>query len=191
MQKTKSNALKMNNSFLNTEELTQIGFKSYGINVLISRRASFYSPETISLGNNVRIDDFCILSGDISIGSQVHISAYSALYGKFGIIMDDYTGLSPRCTIFSAMDDFSGEYLIGPMVDESKTHVTGGLVHIKKHTQIGAASILFPNITLDEGVAVGAMSLVNQNLEAWTIYAGIPVRKIKIRNNKLLTKLDE
>ena len=181
----------MNNSFLNTEELTQIGFKSYGINVLISRRASFYSPETISLGNNVRIDDFCILSGNISIGSQVHISAYSALYGKFGIIMDDYTGLSPRCTIFSAMDDFSGEYLIGPMVDKSKTQVTGGLVHIKKHTQIGASSIIFPNIILEEGVAVGAMSLVNKNLEAWTIYAGIPARKIKIRNNKLLTKLDE
>lgn len=104
----------MNNSFLNEEELAQIGLKIYGVNVLISRKASFYSPEKISLGNNVRIDDFCILSGEITIGSHVHVSAYSALYGRFGIIMEEYTGLSPRCTVFSAMDDFSGEYLIGP-----------------------------------------------------------------------------
>ena len=181
----------MNNSFLNAEELAHIGLKSYGTNVLISRKASFYSPGKISLCNNVRIDDFCILSGDITIGSHVHISAYSALYGRFGIKMEDYTGLSPRCMVFSAMDDFSGEYLIGPMVDESKTHVTGGLVHIKKYSQIGAGSIIFPNIIIEEGVVIGAMSLVKQNLEAWSIYVGIPARKIKKREIKLLLKADE
>jgi len=178
----------MNNSFLSAKELTKLGLKCFGVNVLISRKASFYSADMISIGNDVRIDDFCIFSGDISIGSHVHISAYSALYGRFGIIMEDYTGLSPRCTIFSAMDDFSGEYLIGPMVDECKTHVTGGLVHIKKHTQIGAGSIIFPDVTIEDGVAVGAMSLVNQNLETWSIYAGIPVKKIKKRENKLLLR---
>lgn len=181
----------MSNSFLNAKELALIGLKSYGTNVLISRKASIYSPSKISLGNYVRIDDFCILSGDITIGSHVHISAYSALYGKFGIKMEGYTGLSPRCTVFSAMDDFSGEYLIGPMVDESKTNVTGGLVHIKKHSQIGAGSILFPSIVIEEGVAVGAMSLVNQNLESWTVFAGIPAIKIKKRDNKLLKKCDD
>jgi acetyltransferase-like isoleucine patch superfamily enzyme len=171
----------MNNSFLNPEELDQIGLKSYGSNVLISRKASFYSSSEIVIGNNVRIDDFCILSGDISIGSYVHISAYSALYGRFGIRMEDFTGLSPRCIIFSAMDDFNGEYLIGPLVNKSKTHVQGGQVFLKKYTQIGAGSIIFPDIVIEEGVAVGAMSLVNQNLEAWTIYAGVPARKIKKR----------
>jgi galactoside O-acetyltransferase len=171
----------MNNSFLNSEELALIGLKSYGSNVLISRNASFYSYSEITIGNNVRIDDFCILSGDISIGSFVHISAYSALYGRFGIRMEDYTGLSPRCIIFSAMDDFNGKYLIGPLVDKSKTHIIGGHVLLKKYTQIGAGSIIFPNIVIEEGVAVGAMSLVNQNLEPWTIYAGVPVRMIKKR----------
>lgn len=77
------------------------------------------------------------------------------------------------------------------MVDISKTHVTGGLVHIKKHSQIGAGSIIFPNVVIEEGVAVGAMSLVKQNLEAWTIYTGIPARKIKKRENKLLQKTDD
>ena len=181
----------MNNSFLNPNELKSFGLKSYGINVLISRKASFYSPECISLGNNVRIDDFCILSGNITIGSFVHISAYCALYGRHGIIMENYSGISPRCTIFSATDDFSGNYLIGPMVDESKTNVRGGLVTIKKYAQVGAGCIIMPELTINEGVAVGAMSLVNKNLEAWNIYAGIPARIIRKREKNLLDRIDE
>jgi galactoside O-acetyltransferase len=181
----------MNNSFLNPNELKRLGLKSYGTNVLISRKASFYSPECISLGDNVRIDDFCILSGNITIGSFVHVSAYCALYGRHGIIMENYSGISPRCTIFSATDDFSGNYLVGPMVDESKTNVSGGRVTIKKYAQVGAGCIIMPELTINEGVAVGAMSLVNKNLEAWNIYAGIPARIIRKREKKLLDRIDE
>ena len=50
------------NSFYSKEELKEIGFKKYGENVLISRKTSIYNPEKIIIGNNVRIDDFCILS---------------------------------------------------------------------------------------------------------------------------------
>lgn len=48
-------------SFYSEEELRSIGLKSYGKNVLISRFARIYGAESISIGNNVRIDDFCIL----------------------------------------------------------------------------------------------------------------------------------
>ena len=73
------------NNFFNEEELNKMGFKSIGKNVLISKKASIYSPEKIKIGDHVRIDDFTILSGNITIGNYVHISAYVALYGRFGI----------------------------------------------------------------------------------------------------------
>jgi galactoside O-acetyltransferase len=177
---------KIMTSFYAEEELAELGLKKYGNNVLISRKCSIYSPEKISLGDNVRIDDFCILSGNITLGSYIHISAYCALFGSFGIEMENYTGLSPRCTIFSASDDFSGDCLIGPMVDKSKTNITGGKVLIKKYSQIGACSTILPAIIINEGVAVGAMSLVNKDLDEWGIYAGIPVQKIKERSKGLL-----
>ncbi|MDR1725760.1 MAG: hypothetical protein LBR28_05150, partial [Bacteroidales bacterium] len=158
----------------------------FGSNVLISRKCSLYSPEKISIGDNVRIDDFCILSGDITIGNQVHIAAFCALYGSLGIVMEDYTGLSPRCIVFSASDDFSGEYLMSPMNDVTTTNVTGGKVIIKRCSQIGACCIIFPSLTIGEGVAVGAMSLVNEDLEEWGIYTGIPARRIKERSKGLL-----
>lgn len=173
-------------SFYTNEELIELGFKSVGKNVLVSRNAKFYGISNIEIGNNVRIDDFCILSGQIILGSHIHISSYCALYGANIIEMEDYTGLSPRCTVLSASDDFSGDFLISPMVDMTKTNVTGGKVLIKRYSQIGAGCIIFPDLTIENGVAVGAMSLVRHSLKEWCIYAGIPTKKIKDRNKGLL-----
>ena len=181
----------MKTSFYTEQELSQLGLKSYGENVRISRYAQIYSPEKISIGDNVRIDDFCILSGNITIGSHIHIAAYCAMYGAdYGIIMEDYTGLSARATIYAAMDDFSGEYLIGPIHDDKYTNVTGGKVCLRKYSQIGVGSVVFPNIQIGEGSVVGAMSLVKQNLDEWGIYAGRPICLLKKRSKNLLRLLD-
>lgn len=179
------------NSFYTQDELKDLGFKQLGDSVFISRNATFYGVENMIIGSHVRIDDFCILSGNINLGSYIHISAFCALYGSFGIEMENYTGLSPRCSVFSATDDFSGDYLISPMVNKEFTNVTGGLVLIKRYTQIGAGCVVLPNLIIEEGVAVGSMSLVNKTLSEWTIYAGIPAKKIKERKRGLLNKLSE
>lgn len=177
----------MKTSFYTPEELAQLGLKSYGENVRISRYAQIYSPEKISIGDNVRIDDFCILSGNITIGSHIHIAAYCALYGAdYGIIMEDYTGLSARATIYAAMDDFSGDYLIGPIHEDKSINVTGGLVQICKYAQIGAGGLVFPSVCVGEGTVLGAMSMAKQALIPWSIYAGIPAKKIKNRSKGLL-----
>ena len=174
------------NSFYSQEDLQTFGFKCLGSNVLISRKISIYGASKMSFGDNVRIDDFCILSGDITFGSNIHIGAYCGLYGANGIIMENYTGLSPRCTLFSATDDFSGDFLISPMSPNEYCNVTGGRILIKKYAQIGSGTTIMQNLTIEEGVAVGAMSFVNKSLDEWTIYAGIPVRKIKERKRGLL-----
>lgn len=64
-----------NSSFFSESELKAIGFLKYGKNVLVSRKASIYNPEQMVLGDNIRIDDFCILSGNIKLGSYIHIPA--------------------------------------------------------------------------------------------------------------------
>lgn len=176
----------MSNSFLSESELAKVGFNKIGRNVLISRKASIYSPENISLGNNVRIDDFCILSGHIEAGSYIHISAYTALYGKFGITLEDFVTISGKVMVYSQSDDYSGEYMTNPMLPEEFTHVTGGKVVFKKHSIVAAGCIIFPGITLDEGAAAGAMSLITRNIPQWSIYAGIPAKFIKERKKDII-----
>jgi len=176
----------MKDSFLKTSELNEIGFGALGKSVKLSRKASVYSPETISIGDNVRIDDFSILSGNITIGRNVHIGAYSALYGKFGITLEDFTTISGNVMLYSASDDFSGEFLTNPTVPERYTHVTGGPIVMKRHSIIGAGTIVLPGVVLEEGCAVGAASLVNKSLEGWKIYCGVPAKAIADRKKDLL-----
>ena len=175
-------------SFYSEKELKSIGLKKYGKNVLISRKVSIYGANNISIGNNVRIDDFCILSGKITIGSNIHIGAYVALYGANGITLEDFTGISGRSTIYSAMDEFGGEYLIGPIHPEELTNVTGGQVVLRQYSQIGAHSLIFPNIEIGEGCVIGACSMVRHDTDPWTIYAGTPVKPLKKRSKGLLEK---
>lgn len=177
------------NTFFYNDELKQIGLKSYGNNVLISRKVSIYNPELIEIGDYVRIDDFCILSGRIKLGSFIHISAFCALYGKYGIILESFTGISTRTTIYSAIDDFSGDFLIGPLFPDSLRNIIKGEVILERFVQIGANCVVFPNLSIGEGTVVGALSLVNKTLDKWSIYAGIPVKKLKARNNGLVEKI--
>lgn len=175
----------MKTSFLTQEEVKKLKLLSVGNDVKISRYAHFYG-EKIKIGNNVRIDDFCILSGNITIGSFVHISAYTVLYGSFGIEIADFAGLSARCTVYSAIDDFSGAYLVGPLLHSEFRNISGGKVTIGKYSQVGAGCIILPNITIGEGVAIGAMSFINCNIEEWKIAYGIPARIKKDRSKEML-----
>lgn len=171
--------------FRSKEELKSLGINSIGENVLISDRCSIYGTD-ISIGNNVRIDDFCILSGYIRIGNNIHIGAYCALYGKYGIFMDDYTGLSPRCTIFSATDDFGGDFLISPMNPDKYTHVIGAPVYLRKFVQVGSGTVIMQGLELREGCVIGAMSFVKKSIPAWEIWGGNPLWLIKERKKGMI-----
>jgi len=174
-------------SFYDREELEQIGFAKVGKNVLISRKASIYSPHLIEIGNNVRIDDFCILSGRIRIGNHVHIASGCYLFaGEYGIEMEDFSGLSSRVVIYALTDDYSGKYLTNPTVPNKFRNIIGGKVHLGKHVNVGTGSTILPGVTLEEGTSVGALTLVNKSTQPWGIYVGIPARRIGERKKDLL-----
>lgn len=179
--------MKKMGSFHTEKELKKIGFKSIGKNVLISRLASIYNPQNIIIGNNVRIDDFCILSGKIELGNNIHIAAGSFLFaGEAGIKMMDFSGLSSRCVIYAISDDYSGLGMTMPVIPEHFRKVTKQSVILEKHALIGTGTTILPGVNIAEGTAVGAMSLVTKPTQPWKIYFGIPARPIKDRNKNIL-----
>lgn len=68
------------NSFYSENELSSLGFKAVGHDVQISRKASFYGAGNMVIGNHVRIDDFCILSGNITLENFIHIAAGTLVF---------------------------------------------------------------------------------------------------------------
>lgn len=175
------------NSFYTNEELKEIGFKKIGKNVSISRNTSIYGANKISVGDNVRIDDFCILSGHIIIGNQVHIAASSLLFaGKSGIVLEDFTGVSSRTAIYAESDDYSGEFLTNPTIPDKYRSIIKGKVVLKKHALVGTGCTILPGVTIGEGTSIGSMSLINKDLDEWGVFVGIPCKRIKDRSKKVL-----
>lgn len=176
----------MKTGFYTEDELEDLGLKSYGEGVRISRKVSIFAPEKVKIGNNVRIDDFCILSGEIKIGSNVHISAGVYLYGKYGIEIKDYAGCSAQSVIYSETDDFSGEHMIGAVLPEEVTGVISGKVVLEKYAQLGVKSVVMPGVTVGEGAVTGAFSFVKEDLAPWTINVGVPTKTIRERSKMML-----
>ena len=176
-------------AMLSREAIETLGFATVGENVQISDWASFYGASRIALGSNIRVDDFCVLSagvGGISIGNHVHIAVFSSLIGAGKITLSDFCNISSRVAIYSSNDDYSGATLTNPTVPSEYTGVTHADVFLGKHVIVGSGSVILPGVTLEEGVAVGALSLVAKNCSAFGIYAGNPARRISERKRDLL-----
>ena len=171
--------------FYSREELEKIGFRSFGENVLISDKASIYNPQNIEIGSNVRIDDFCIISPatSLKIGNYTHIACYSSILGFGEIVLEDYVSISGRVSIYSSNDDYTGLAMTNPMIPEEYRRVKNGPVVIKKHSIVGCGCVVLPYTTLNEGVSVGSLSLLNGDYEEFSVYSGIPAKKIRKRQS--------
>lgn len=177
----------MNANYYSYEELKTFNFLKLGKDILISRKTSLYGAEKMTIGDHVRIDDFCLLSGRIMIGNYVHIAAYSSLSaGDVGIVLEDFSGLSSRCAIYAQTDDYSGNALTNPTVPDQYKKTFASKVVLGRHVIIGTGSTILPGVTLGEGASIGAMTLVNKDAEPFSIYVGIPMRKLAERSKKLL-----
>ncbi len=174
-------------AYLNQKELAKIGFKHIGKNVQISQHAKLYNPESIVLNDNCRVDDFCLLSGNLVIGSYVHITPYCLLAGgSSGITLEDFTTIAYGSYIFTQTDDYSGQTMTNSLIPAQFKNEKKEPILIESHSIIGARSTVFPGITIAEGTAIGAMSLVLKSTKPWGIYAGIPAKRIKQRSKEML-----
>jgi len=176
-------------AWLSEQQMKEMGFACFGKNVLLSDKASFYNCKNIQIGSNVRVDDFCVLSageGGIEIGSYIHVAVFSSLIGAGKITLSDFCNISSRVSIYSSNDDYSGAALTNPMVPSEYTNVQHADVFLGRHAIVGAGSIVLPGVVIEEGVAIGALSLVKKNCKAFGIYIGAPARRIAERKQNLL-----
>jgi dTDP-4-amino-4,6-dideoxy-D-glucose acyltransferase len=175
-------------TYFSESELSSYGFGRLGNNVKIHSRASIYGAENIFIGDNVRIDDFVVIiaTGKLTIGNYVSIHNFCFIGSKYGVTIGNFATFAPGVKIFSASDDYEGEFLTGVAVPPQLTGGSHAPVQIDDHVLVGAGSIILPGCHVSEGCAIGALSLVKCDLMPWGIYAGIPVQRRKERKKDLL-----
>jgi acetyltransferase-like isoleucine patch superfamily enzyme len=163
-----------------------------GSNVIIGKTVRIRYPELVEIADDVIIDDFTYVSTALRIASNVHIAAGCKLIGgrHACVSFDRFSTLAPGVVLAAGSDDYTGG-IATPLVDaEFKGAVEVGEIHIARHSIVGANSVVTPNVTFGEGAALGALSLAKQDLEAWTLYAGVPARPIKPRDRAVIEKLE-
>ena len=164
-----------------------MGFKYVGSEVRISDKACIYNPELMEIGDYSRIDDLCVVSGKTEFGRNTFIGVMCNLAGgEPGITLESFSTLAYGVHVFSQSDDYSGATLTNPTIPAAYKNEYKARVVIKRHSIVGACSVIMPGVVLEEGTAVGAMSLVTKSTEPWSIYLGIPARRIKARKRDLL-----
>lgn len=162
---------------------------------IISKNVRIRYPNSFRVGEYSIIDDFCYFSSAIKVGRCSHIASGCSIAG--GPLEDfqlgDYCSLSSGVKIWCASDDFVNDLvtIIPPFVKKQikENFITGG-VEIHDYCAIGSNAVIMPRNSIPQGVSIGALSFVpvNFQFEAWSVYAGNPLRFIKQRNKGSVLK---
>jgi acetyltransferase-like isoleucine patch superfamily enzyme len=174
-------------NFLSQKEIFDLKIKKVGKDVLISKDARLYNTSSLVIGDNSRIDDFCIISGNIKIGKNVHLAPHCIINGGKSLIeFGDFSGLAFGAKVLGISDDYSGETMTNPTINKEFKNVQDLSVKLGKHVIIGANSVILPGCRMGDGSALGALSLLTKNVNEFEIYFGIPARKINDRKRNIL-----
>jgi acetyltransferase-like isoleucine patch superfamily enzyme len=167
--------------------------KECGTNVIIGKTVRIRYPERVTIDDNVIIDDFVYISTELHLGQFVHISAGCKMIGgpNSVISIDRFSTCAPNVVLSAGSDDYVGG-IASPMVAmEFKGDCEIGHITVGQHCIIGANSTVLPNVTFFDGAAVGAQSLVKSDLAAWSLYAGVPARLLRAREEGRIRLLEK
>jgi acetyltransferase-like isoleucine patch superfamily enzyme len=176
---------------------------SCGRNVVFGQNVVLRHAHKIHIGNNVAIDDHCLLDakGDtnhgITIGDGVFIGRNTILSCKNGDIeLAAGANIGFNCEIFSASRVVIGSsvlvaaysYVIGgdhdfsdpsmPVLDQGRTS-TG--VTIGDGAWMGAGAKVLDGVTVGAHAVVGAGAVVRNDVPPYAVAVGIPARVVSTR----------
>ena len=174
-----------------------------GRNVSFGANVALRHPGKIRIGDDVAIDDGCVLdakgSGNrgIEIGSRVFLGRHTLLACKEGdIVLEDGVNVSYNCAVFSASSVRIGAetllaaycYVVGgghdfdrvdvPVVQQARP--SRGIV-VGPGGWLGAGAIVLDGVTVGPSAIVGAHAVVTQDVPGYAVVAGAPARVVRDR----------
>lgn len=176
---------------------------SCGRNVVFGQHVVLRHPHKIHIGDNVVIDDSCLLDAKgtsnrgICIGNGVFIGRQTILSCKNGDIeLGDGANIGFNCEIFSASRVAVGpktllaaySYLVGgdhdfsnpgaPVLEQSRR--SSGIA-VGAGAWLGAGAKVLDGVTVGDGAIIGAGAVVRENVPDWAVAVGIPARVVSVR----------
>jgi acetyltransferase-like isoleucine patch superfamily enzyme len=177
-------------------------------NLFIGKNVAIRYPKNLHLGTQVIIEDGaeinCLASNGMQLGDRVSIGKYaiirpSNIYGGpigEGLVMGNnsnigpynYIGcsgkitignnvmLAPRVSIYAENHVFDN-----PNITIKAQGVAKSAVVIEDDCWIAANVVILAGVTIGKGSVIAAGSVVNDDIPAFSVVAGVPARVIKSR----------
>lgn len=177
-----------------------------GKGVTFGQNVTLRHPQKIKIGDNVVIDDNCMLDAKgtdnegITIGNNVFIGRNTILSCKNGdIILKNNVNIGFNSYIFSANKVEIGEYgliaaycyLIGgnhdyddsdkPILEQGRTSYG---ITLEENIWFGAGVKVQDGVTIGKNSIIGTSAVVTKDIPPYSIAAGIPARVIKKRKKE-------
>ena len=136
-------------------QLRGFGFLNIGENVFVAKNTKFYDFSG-SIGDGSRIDSFCIFTGKVQIGSQVHVAPYCFFGGTGGLIeLKNKSGIAAHSVLFTKSFDIS--------YASQETKIEGP-IEIGESCLIGHGCTIMPNVVVGDHTTVSAMSVIDKSV---------------------------
>ncbi len=164
---------------------------------IVSSNIRVRHPEHFEVGDYSIVDDFSYFSTRVRIGTCSHIASGCSVAGGAAWLfaLGDFCSLSSGVKIWCTSDDFTNDLVtvLPPGVGGIKDHLIGGDVTFENCTAAGANTVVMPGNCVPEGTVIGALSFVPSRFafEPWSVYAGIPIKRIGARNRDAVLRQAE
>lgn len=115
-----------------------------------------------------------------SMKSNSVINTKCRLDNKGGIFIGSNVSISQEVMILSADHDLDAPDFAGRERP----------VYIGDYVWIGSRALIMPGVTIGKGAVVAAGAVVTRNVEPYTVVAGVPAKKIRMRLTNLTYQLN-
>ena len=190
--------------FFFRKKLYPLFFKSSGKGLIIGRNVVIRNPRSISLGDQVTIDDNCLVdargsgpegivfsdevilnrnsmvlakAGLIYLGKRTSVGANSVVVSMDGIVTEEAVLMAGGCYLSAGAYRFDDP---GKPIMDQDSYSKGPII-IGAGAWLGTGVLVLDGVTVGKGAVIGAGAVVTRNIPDGGVAAGVPARLLRTR----------
>jgi len=124
----------------------------------------------LQAGEGTSVHDSCMVYGEVSIGRNVWVGPYTILDGSGGGLV-----IGDNCSISAGVHIYTHDSVAWAVSGGASAYAKGP-VRIGSRVYIGPQCVITRGVTVGDGAVIGALSLVNRDVEPGVAAWGSPAR---------------